>query len=243
MHTAAPVQAPDGVRPAPSLHRLGPLFGDVVLGEPLKSADELAVHEPGRERIEVTGDRRHSHLVEQRQAVRDVAVQDAQPSRRHPPDRACRGVARGTDVDGALGPLPSAVEVACEHPLVRAHDRDPGVSGRLVVTVEQALRPGQPAAHRCHQRGVHEQVHRDANRRARRRHRVAGLDAQRVRTLVRLDGHVEMAGRVGDLREQREIARAQESIRVGLHEQHVALIPVAARRRFSRALQAHRTPP
>src|SRR3954447_23018123 len=39
VHTAAPMEAPDGVRPAPALHRLGPLLGDVVLGETLQSAD------------------------------------------------------------------------------------------------------------------------------------------------------------------------------------------------------------
>ena len=72
-------------------------------------------------------------------------------------------------------------------------------AGVSCLTLEQAFRPGEPAAHRCHQRGVQEQVHRDANRCARRRDGVAGLDAQRVRALPRLDGHVEMAGRVGDL--------------------------------------------
>ena len=86
-------------------------------------------------------------------------------------------------------------------------------------------------------------MHRDANRCARRRDRVAGLYRERVRALPRLDGHVEMAGRVGDLREQRQIGRTQEPIRVGLHEELVALVPISARRRFSRALEAHRTPP
>ena len=191
---------------APPLHRLGPLLGDVVLRESLQGADELAVHEPGRERIEVPGDRRHSHFVEQRQTFLDIAVQDAQPSCRHSSDGARRSVALRAHLDGALGPLPSALEVAGQHPLVRADDREPRVRGRLLLTLEQAFRPGEPAAHRRHQRGVQEQVHRDANRCARRRDRVAGLYAQRVRALPRLDGHVEMAGRVGDLAEQRQIA-------------------------------------
>src|SRR3954470_1729805 len=50
VHAAAPMEAPDRVRPAPALHRLGPLLGDVVLREALQSADQLAVHEPRRER-------------------------------------------------------------------------------------------------------------------------------------------------------------------------------------------------
>ena len=66
---AAPVQAADGVGLAPPLHRLGPFLGDVVLGESLQGADELAVDDPRRERIEVAGDRRHPGLVEQRQAL------------------------------------------------------------------------------------------------------------------------------------------------------------------------------
>jgi len=63
---AAPVQAADGIRLAPPLHRLGPLLGDVVLGEALQRADELAVDDPGRERIEVPGHRCHPNLIEQR---------------------------------------------------------------------------------------------------------------------------------------------------------------------------------
>ena len=237
---AAPVQAPDGVRLAPALHRLGPLLGEVVLRESLQGADELAVHEPGRERIEVPGDRRHPHFVEQRQTFLDLAVQDAQPSRRHSSDGARRRLALRADRDGALGPLPSALEVAGQHPLVRADDREPRVRGRVLLVLEKAFCSGEPAAHRRHQRGVQEQVERDANRRACRRDRVAGLYAERVRALPRLDGHVEMAGRVGDLAEQWQIG---EPVRVGLHEDVIRLLPISLRGRLSRALDAHRTPP
>src|SRR5215213_6496711 len=45
VHAAAPVEAPDGVRLAPSLHGLGPFLGGVVLREPLQSAHQLAVDE------------------------------------------------------------------------------------------------------------------------------------------------------------------------------------------------------
>ena len=243
VHAAAPVEAPDGIRPAPPLHRLGPLLGDVVLREPLQGADELAVHEPGRERIEVPGDRRHSRFVEQRQTFLDIAVQDAQPSCRHSSDGARRSVAPRAHLDGALGPLPSALDVAGQHPLVRADDREPRVRGRLLLTLEQAFRSAEPAAHRRHQRGVQEQVHRDANRCTCRGDRVAGLHAQRVRALPRLDRHVEMAGRVSDLAEQRQIGRTCEAVRVGLHEEVVGLRPISPRCRLARALDAHRTPP
>ena len=200
MHAAAPMEAPDGVRAAPPLHRVSPLLRDVVLRQSLQGADELAVHDPGRERIEVPGDRRHPDLVEQRQSFRDITVQDAQPSTRHPSDGAGRGVVLRAHFDRTLGPLPGALDVADQHPLVRSDDRQPRVRRRLLLTLEQMLGPGEPAAHRRHQRGVEEQVHRDADRCARRRDRVAGFDAERVRALPRLDGHVEMAGRVRDLR-------------------------------------------
>ena len=111
------------------------------------------------------------------------------------------------------------------------------------MALEQAVRTGEPATHRRHQRGVQEQVHRDTNRCASRRDRVAGLSAERVRALPRLDGHVEMAGRVGDFREQGQIGRTQEPFRVRPRQELVALLPVSARRRLSRALEAHRKPP
>ena len=203
MDPAAPVEAPDGVRLAPPLHRLGPLLGHVVLGEALQGAHELAVDDPGRERIEVPGDGRHPGLVEQRQTLLDIAVQDEQPGLCHPSDGARRRVTRRTHLDGSPGPLPSAGQVAGQHPLVGADDREPRVRRRLTPTFEKPLRSCQPAAHRCHEGGVEEQVHRDANGRACGRDLVTGLHARGVGALPRLDGHIEMAGRVGDLAEHR----------------------------------------
>jgi hypothetical protein len=243
VHAAASMHAPDGIRPAPPLHRLGPLLGDVVLREPLQGADELAVNESGRERIEIPRDRGHSRLVEQRQTFLDIAVQDAQPSRRHSSDGARRRFAPRAHLDGALGPLPPAPDVARKHPLVRTDDREPRVRGRLLLTLEQAFRPGEPAAHRRHQRGVQEQMHRDAHRCPGRRYRVAGLYGQRMRALPRLDRHVKMAGRVSDLAEQRQIGRTCEPVRVGLHENAIGLLPISPRRRITRARDAHHSTP
>jgi hypothetical protein len=243
VHAAAPMQAPDGVRPAPPFHRLGPFLGDVVLRESLQRTDDLAVHESRRERIEVPGDGCHPRLVEQGQTFLDIAAEDAQPRRRHPSDRARRRIAPGADLDRALGPVASLADVAGQHPFVRADDREPRVRGLLLLAFEQAFRSAEPAAHRRHQRGVQEQMHRDANGRVRRRHRVTGLDAQGVRTLPRLDGHVEMAGRVCDLAEQPQISGTREPFRRGLHQDVIGLLPFAPRRRFARALDAHHATP
>ena len=105
---AAPVEAPDGIRLAPPLHRLGPLLGHVVLGEALQGAHQLAVDDPCRERIEVPRDRRHPGFVEQRQTLLDIAVQDEQPCLGYPSDGARRRVTGRTDLDRPPGPHPGA---------------------------------------------------------------------------------------------------------------------------------------
>ncbi len=76
MDPAPSVEAPDGVRLAPPLHRLRPFLGHVVLCESLQGAHELAVDDACRERVEVSGDHRHPHLVEQGETFPHVAVQD-----------------------------------------------------------------------------------------------------------------------------------------------------------------------
>ena len=76
MDPAPSVEAPDGVRLAPPLHRLGPFLGRVVLCESLQCAYELAVDEARRERVEVIGDHCHPHLVELGETFPHVAVQN-----------------------------------------------------------------------------------------------------------------------------------------------------------------------
>jgi len=203
MDPAAPVKAPDGVRLAPPLHRLGPFLGHVVLRESLQRAHELAVNDPCGQRIELPGHRRHPHLVEQRETLPNIAAQDEEPCFCHPSDGARRRVTLRADLDGTPGPLSSAAQVARQHPLVRADYRKPRVRRRLILTLEEPLRSSQPAAHWCHEGGIEKQVHRDANCRPCCRDVVAGLHGSRVSALPRLYGHIEIAGRVGDLAKNR----------------------------------------
>ena len=77
------------------------------------------------------------------------------------------------------------------------------MSRALALTVEKPLRSRQPAAHGRHEGGVEEQVHRDAHGGSARRDLVTRLQARGVGSLPRLDGHTEMARRVGDLSEHR----------------------------------------
>src|SRR5687768_15746683 len=62
---AAAVDAAYGLAVTPPLHRLGPLFREVVLRERLQCAHELAVDDPRREGIEFAGDGSHAGFVEE----------------------------------------------------------------------------------------------------------------------------------------------------------------------------------
>ena len=107
MDTTAPAHTPDGVRLAPQLHRLRPFLGHVVLRKSLQRAYQLAVDDPGRERIQIPGDRRHPNLVEQRQALLDIAIQDEQPCFCHAAERARRRLMLRAQLDGPPSPRPS----------------------------------------------------------------------------------------------------------------------------------------
>jgi hypothetical protein len=102
------MQAADRIRLAPPLHGIGPFLGHVVLRESLQGADKLAVDDPGRERIEVSGDRRHSNLVEQRKALLDITLQDQQPCFCHSSEGARRRVELRAQLNRPPGPRSSA---------------------------------------------------------------------------------------------------------------------------------------
>ena len=96
MDAAAAVDASDGVRRAPPLHRFRPFFGQIELRESLQSAYELAIHDSCRERIELAGDSGHASFVEERQSVADLAGEDETPRLGHPSDGSCSRVAART---------------------------------------------------------------------------------------------------------------------------------------------------
>ena len=75
------------------------------------------------------------------------------------------------------------------------------------------------------------------------------MQARGVSAFPRLDGHVEIAGRVGHLAEHRQIGGGQQAVRVRLHEQVESLLPAAPGDRGTCALDkakagavAHRGP-
>ena len=169
----------------------------------LQGAHQLAVDDPGRERIQGPRDCRHPGLVEQGQTLLDFAVKDEQPCLRHLSDGARRRVTPRPHLDGPPSPRPSAGQVASQHPLVGADDRKPRMRRRLTPPFQKPLRSCQPAPYRCHERSVEQQMHRDADGRGCCRDLVTGLHGRRVGALPGLDGHIELAGRIGDLAKHR----------------------------------------
>jgi len=160
---AAAVDASDGVRRAPPLHRFRPFFGQIVLRESLQSAYELAIHDSRGERIELAGDRGYPSFVEERQSVADLAREDETSRLGHPSDGSCSRVAARTHLDGPPSPLSRAPRVACEHPFVVADHREPCVHWRVPGAVEETLGAREPTADGRHERSIEEQMHGDAD--------------------------------------------------------------------------------
>ena len=79
-------------------------------------------------------------------------------------------------------------------------------------------------------------MHRDANCRTRGREFVAGPHEEGMRAFPRLDRHIEVARRVGNLGKDRQIGGTDEAIRVCLREEIEGRLPISARCRVTRAL-------
>ena len=161
MHAAASVDAADASPKPPTLHRLRPLLREVVLRDGLKRADQLAIDETRHEWVELTGHRGDGGLIEQPEALRDVASEDQAARLRDPADGGCRRIVPHPDVDRTPSPLPSFLKIARQQSLVVVHDGEPRVDGCLFVLLEEALRAFDPTPHGCQQRRVDEQVHGD----------------------------------------------------------------------------------
>jgi hypothetical protein len=64
MHAATSMQASDRVGLRPSLHRLRPLFGEIVVCNCLQRADDLAIDNTCRQRIELSRQHCNTGFVE-----------------------------------------------------------------------------------------------------------------------------------------------------------------------------------
>ena len=236
MDTAAAMEAPDGVCLAPPFHRVGPLLGNVVKGQALQRAYKLAVDDAGRQRIELPGHCRHAGLVELRQTLLDLSCQDEQSRVRYPTDGTGGRVTFRADRDGAPSPLPSAVGVSGQHSLVGADDGQPRVGRRLAPAFEESVGACEPPPHGRHERGVKQQMHREPDGSSAGGEVVVGIDTRRVRSLPRLDRHVEVPGGVGHLGQERKIGRLHKAGRVRSREEIEGALPLAPRCRCPRLL-------
>ena len=108
---------------------------------------------------------------------------------------------------------------------------------RVVLPLEESLRPRRPSANRGQEGCVKQQMERDAHRRPRRHETVARPQPLCVHPLPRIDRRVDMTRGIRTVGEQGEIRPVQKLARVRLDEQHVRLLPVPLRGGVTRAFQ------
>ena len=88
---ATPAVDPAERRPvSPPIHDVGPLGRHVVESEALRGADQLAVHHPRGQRVDLARHQQGPDLVEQLEALGHGAVVDPHPGARRAPDHHCR---------------------------------------------------------------------------------------------------------------------------------------------------------
>jgi hypothetical protein len=219
------------------------------LPERLERTDHLAVHQSCPKRIEVARDRRRGRFVEQRETSRDIALQDEAACLRDPSDGRGSGVVTCTRLDGAPGPVSGVLEIAGEQSFVIAHDGEPRMGRRILLTVfEKSVRSREPCPHGGHESHIEQQVHGDANGGTSCGQVIASLHARSVDSLPCLDRHIEMACCIRRPSQQGEVGARQRRPRVHFTEKLVRVLPIAGcrggprpfeRRRFVGLLHAH----
>ena len=179
------------------LHHIGPLRGEVGHQQPLRRADDLAVHHPGRERVGGTGHEEGTDLVEEFESDIEIAGEDRQASAARPPDHhGGRDIEALAQFDCGIGVHTRLVHRPTHEALVRPHHGDHRPHRMVPGSLEMAFGASQPPAHRRHQPGVHHQVHRDHRGDPTRLDALASADAQRMQVLPCLDAALEVAGTV-----------------------------------------------
>ena len=178
----------------PVLHHVGPLDRAVVERESLCRADQLAVHHPRREGIDLARREEGCDLVELRQPAHEVALEQREASERNPADHHRRGDAEpDAEIDGLRPLLAHRRHVAAHEALIRSHCRDQRVCRRLGQPHQQRLGAPQPGTHRCHQPGVDQQEHGEHRRGACGIDLVALTETEGIEGLPRRHRTVEVA--------------------------------------------------
>ncbi len=205
MHPAAAVDPAERGTMAPALHHLGPLLREVVHHQALGGADDLAVHHPRRQRIDLARHQEGADLVEHRESQLDVAVEDGDPRVGGPSDHDRREYTESfSEVDGEFGLLPRRRHVPAHEPLVRAHHRDHCMHRPLDFTIEEPFGLPEPPAYRRHESRVHHQVHGDHGGGPSGLEPVVPFELQGVERFPRVHAPFEVPRAVGGLRPQFE---------------------------------------
>jgi hypothetical protein len=196
---AAPAVEPtEGGAVPPPVHGFRPLAGHVVEGQALRGADQLAQHHPAGEGVDRARHEQGTDLVELLEALGDPALQDRDAGAgRAADDLGGGGGQAPAERDGQVGLPASRGHVAAHEALVGADGGDDGVDRALVVALEQALGPAQPAPDGGHQAGVDHQEHGDHGGRPGGAGQVVGLAQDAVLGLPRGDRRLEVAVAVG----------------------------------------------
>ena len=197
MDAAPPVDAAEGRTVSPALHDLGPVRCHVVACQPLRRADQLAVHHSGRQGVCAARHQQRPDLLELGETCVDVAVVDLHTGLGDAADdhgRLYPGLLAELDRPSRL--LERRLEIAAHEALVGAGHGDQCVSRGVGVAGEQSFGSAQPAAHRCHQACVHHQVHRGHRCRPRRHHLVAVVAFEGMQGLPGLDRTLELTASI-----------------------------------------------
>lgn len=197
VHAAPPAEAAQGFGGPPPFHDRGPVLGPVVQRQALVGTDQFAVHDAGRDRVQLTRQDRSSRLVEQGEPLRHLALEDQAA----PFGEASHGNGRPfpnrrPDRYRPAGTPPCGLVVAGEEPFVGIDNCQPGVGRAVGLTLQQPRRAAGPAAHRSHESCVHEQVQRDAQGAVGGGGPVALGQRRGMGTLPQHKGALEVAGLV-----------------------------------------------
>jgi hypothetical protein len=136
--TTSAVDATERSAVPPAFHQLGPLAGPVVEHEALRRADQLAVHHPRRESVDLARHQQDTDLVEQVESLIDLTVEDLQSGGGDPPDHDSRRDAEpASELDRQCRLHARCIHVATHEALVCANHRDHRVGGGLAMPVQQ----------------------------------------------------------------------------------------------------------
>src|SRR5262245_58595844 len=178
---------------APAVRLVRPFGRATTVPEHLARVDRDAVHDAGRQRLQLAADRRRGGLVEHGETLVHIALADEQRSVEGESERGQIAVAEATrEVLRPLQLRQRGIEVAGLPDVQRPGQLEVAVR-QLVPAAEEAIGPGEPAL-RDGQPASREVVHRELERNQARGYLVARLGTAGVRALADVHGLLQVPG-------------------------------------------------